>query len=223
MSTIEGLHATDLRRVRHLFGAHHGYGGVGGASTYCFGWFENSEPVAAFVWQPPPPGSAESVCPEAPYGVLSLSRMVAVPKESRVLQRISVPLKAQMRDLIDRGRWPVLVTYSDEGEGHNGWVYQCSRWHRTIRSVVPFHVNAAGVRVSRYNAGKKRSRDIQRGGTTTIQRWEHRACPAGKTAEWIATHGWRRVLTGGVWNSGNPAATWVKSDGEVPQLDLFGV
>lgn len=222
MVTIEGLHAIQLSKVRHLFGAHHVYKGASGASTYCFAWMEKNEPVAAFVWQPPPPGAADSVCPEAPYGVLSLSRMVALPHAERALKHISKPLKTQMRRLIDRGRWPVLVTYSDEGAGHTGHVYKCSGWQPTHRAEVPFHVNADGVRVSRYNSGKKRTEGLILGGSTTIQRWEHRVCPAGETAAWIEAHGWRRVLTGGTWNSGNPAATWVKVDeSESPQLGLF--
>jgi len=76
--------------------------------------------VAAYAWQPPPPGASRAVCPEAPEGVLALSRMVAVPRDERRLQHVSTPLRRQMRVLIDRGRWPVLVTYSDEGQGHTG-------------------------------------------------------------------------------------------------------
>lgn len=33
---------------------------------------------------------------------------------------VSKPLRRQMRVEIDRGRWPVLITYSDEGQGHTG-------------------------------------------------------------------------------------------------------
>lgn len=30
--------------------------------------------------------------------------------------------------LIDRDRWPILVTYADEGQGHTGAIYEASGW-----------------------------------------------------------------------------------------------
>lgn len=115
-----------LETVRHLFLEH--YRSVGQVFVLAYAVIEDGAPVAAFVWQPPAPGAARSVCPEAPYGVLALSRMVALPRDERRLRHISKPLRAQMRRLIDRGRWPVLVTYSDEGQGHTGYVV--SVWKR---------------------------------------------------------------------------------------------
>ena len=72
----------DLRRctiseVRQLCSIYHPYKSANRTATYCFGVYENDKIVAAYAWQPPPPGAAKSVCPEAPQGVLSLSRMVA--------------------------------------------------------------------------------------------------------------------------------------------------
>lgn len=111
--------------VAALCAAHHGYGGAGHAVTYAWGVVEGGRVIAAYAWQPPPPGAARAVCPEAPTGVLALSRMVAVPRDERRLRHVSTPLRRQMRVLIDRGRWPVLVTYSDEGQGHTGHDYRC--------------------------------------------------------------------------------------------------
>jgi hypothetical protein len=92
------LRACDLPVVRALCVAHHGYASAGNNATYAFAVYENDRPVAAFVWQPPPPGAARSVCPESPGGVLALSRMVAVPHEQRRLAHISKPLRRNERE-----------------------------------------------------------------------------------------------------------------------------
>lgn len=208
------LEAIPLRWVVALCEQFHGYGGAGGFSTYCWGVIEENSVVAAYSWQPPPPGAARAVCPEAPHSVLSLSRMVAVPKDKRQLNHISKPLRRQMRSLIDRTRWPVLITYSDEGQGHSGHVYKCSGWFPTARRVRPVFVDSVGRRASSYSNGRHGSRCLRREGTTTIQRWEHWACKPGQAGNWMTGHGWMRVpVPGRLWKSGNPAFTYEKRGG----------
>lgn len=199
--------------VRTLCVAHHGYASAGDVAVYAWAVIEPSGPVAAFAWQPPPPGAAVSVCREAPPGVLALSRMVAVPREERALRHISKPLRVQMRRLIDRTRWPVLVTYSDEGQGHTGHVYKCSGWEKTSRKRVPVMTTKSGARASRYSNGRTGGRALVHAGFTWVQRWEHWACARGEAAEWMAAHGWRRVPTGRVYRSGAPAFRWEQSLG----------
>lgn len=138
--------------------------------------------------------------------------MVAVPRDERALNHISKPLRRQMRALIDRTRWPVLVTYSDEGQGHTGHVYLCSGWEKTSRATRPYFEDAAGRRCSSYSNGVHGRRELIRAGTTTIQRWEHWACPRGEALRWMTDHGWRLVeVPGKTWRSGSPARTWVNS------------
>lgn len=80
---------TPLEAVRSLCEQHHGYQSAGGLATYSFGAYDDAlgflekRLVAGYTWQPPSPGAAKSVCPEAPHAVLALSRMVAVPKGAR--------------------------------------------------------------------------------------------------------------------------------------------
>lgn len=205
------LRVVDLAVVRDLCERFHGYGSAGGVSAYAFAVYEQDRAVAAFAWQPPPPGAAVSLCPEAPGSVLSLSRMVAVEKADRALVHISKPLREQMRKRIDRGRWPVLVTYSDEGQGHTGHVYKCSGWQPTTRKRVAVFEDESGRRCSRYSNGRTGSRDLRAVGHTWIQRWEHRACERGSEASHMAAAGWRREATGRVWRSGSPAFTWVRA------------
>jgi hypothetical protein len=200
-----------LSDVRQLCERYHGYGSAGGAAVYCFGVFEDDKLVAGYAWQPPPPGAARAVCPEAPQGVLALSRMVAVPKKDRRLNHISKPLRRQMRNLIDRSRWPVLLTYSDEGQGHTGHVYKCSGWQATSKARLPFYFDEKGKRASSYSNGRHGSRALRLGGHTIIQRWENWACARGAAADAMAIGGWRRVAVPGKrWRSGTQAYTYKK-------------
>lgn len=194
--------------VEKLCRKFHGYSGAGGLAAYAFAVFEDGKPVAAFAWQPPAPGAARAVCPEFPQGVLALSRMVAVPKSERSLRHISRPLRLQMKRLIDRGRWPVLITYHDEGQGHTGHVYKCSGWQKTARSTArTFTVR--GRRVSSYNGGKSVARG--RAGKTTLQRWEHWICDRGDALKHARRSGLRRIaIKGKVWKSGSQAYRWTR-------------
>lgn len=196
----------------------HGYHGAGKVAVYAFGVYEDGAIVAAYAWQPPPLGSAKNVCPDAPYGVLALSRMVAVPRAQRRLNHVSKPLRYQMRGLIDRTRWPVLVTYSDEGEGHTGYVYKCSGWQKRGASERPWYT-CNGERVSSYRDGHDDLTGLEKGGMTTIQRWEHWIDPDPKA--WMEVHGWRRVAVPGKrWRSGAQAYTWERHQ-PTAQCEMF--
>jgi hypothetical protein len=196
-----------LSQVKHLFEEHHPYKGVGAIPTYVFAVFENDLPVAAFTWQPATPGTAKSVCPKAPHCVLALSRMVAVPKTERKLKHVSKPLMIQMKQLIDRTRWPVLVTYSDEGLGHTGYVYKCSGWKPTARTRTSTF-EKEGVRVSKYVGGRQTK--IKASGTKFLQRWEHWRCAPDEVATWLEKNGWEHVPVNRKWASGRQAFKWIK-------------
>lgn len=199
------LRKCSIAEVSPLFARYHGYGGVGGSATYCYGLFESKKLVAAFIWQPPAFGAAKSVCPDAPWAVLSLSRMVAVPRDERTCQKLSLVLRDQF-NLIDRTRWPALITYSDEGEGHNGWVYRCARMKRTSRKRVKFYTDASGVRRSSLRNGKSNTSDLDFGGHTHINRWEHWVCRRDQVLQHVHGSGWMRVpVPGKKWVSGKQA------------------
>lgn len=200
-----------LKDVKPLILAHHGYKSVGASATYCFGVIEKDQVVAAYVWQPPPCGAAKAVCPECPSGVLSLSRMVAVPRDQRLLNHVSKPLRRQMKLLIDRTRWPVLLTYSDEGQGHTGHVYKCSGWESTLKSKRPVFEDDEGHRRSSYSNGRHDTSKLIRRGFTTVQRWEHWICDRGSALNYMVSKGWLRVpVQGKTWKSGSQAYTWIK-------------
>lgn len=58
-------------------------------------------------------------------GPLMLTRLVVDP--SVPTNGASFLLGRSMR-LIDRERWPVLVTYADTGQGHTGAIYKATNW-----------------------------------------------------------------------------------------------
>jgi hypothetical protein len=199
------LRAVPLSAVRGLFERFHVYRSVGRIAAYVFAVIEDDQPVAAFTWQPPPPNAARTVCAALPVGVLALSRMVAVPHDERHLRHISKPLRRQMRALIDRTRWPVLVTYSDESVGHTGYVYKCSGWRATARNrAITLTIDER--RVSRYSDGKAARHEGALAGEAWIQRWEHHAADDPKAL--FEAH-WERVaIPGKRWRSGAQAFTY---------------
>ena len=214
------IKSVSVKQVRALFAANHGYKSIGGSFTYLFGVIEHGQIVAAYAWQPPPAGCAKSVLPHAPYGVLSLSRMVAVPKTDRELRHVSKPLRHQMKHLIDRGRWPALVTFSDEGLGHTGHVYMCSGWKKTSRTLRPQFTDNNGRRKSSYSNGKY-IKGLKSIGRNYIQRWEHHAVNPEHALDWITTHGWtREPIPGKVWASGNQAHRIVKTEKQIQLFDM---
>ena len=161
---------------------------------------------AAYLWNPPHHGCAKAVCPSAPHGVLALSRMVATPRDERKLNHVSKPLRRQLRVLIDRSRWPVLVTFSDEGLGHTGYVYKCSGWHPTARGTTRVYLDAEGNRVSRWADGKRANLQATHSRNSPTQRWEHHATDADDVAGWMQERGWfREPIPGKVWRSGRQA------------------
>lgn len=204
------IRSVSLAEVAPLFEKFHAYKGVSSVSVYCFGVFEQDVLVAAFTWQPPAPGAAKHVCPEYPAAVLALNRMVAVPKENRQLKHISKPLLVQMKELVDRTRWPVLITYSDEGLGHTGHVYKCSGWTKTHRVLAQQYVNKEGVRTSKYTGGRTVTGGLSTIGSHYIQRWEHWACARGAVEAHVLSAWERQHIPGKYWRSGQPAFRFVR-------------
>lgn len=201
---------TTIDEVSDLFARFHAYKSTGGVAVYAFAVVEDQRPIAAFLWQPPPPGAARSVCPSLPHGVLALSRMVAVPREERRLRHISKPLRHQMLRLMDRTRWPALVTFSDESVGHTGHVYMCSGWQKTSRRRTQTLTTLDGRRVSRYSDGKAANHVDVTHGMAWIQRWEQWACEPANVVEYFHRHWDRVAIPGKTWRSGAQAYTYAR-------------
>lgn len=96
-------------------------------ATYCHGLYVAGlmgELVGAAIWLPPTKGAARTVN-EHWQGVLSLSRLVVAPWLPT--NAASFLLGRSMR-LLDRDRWPTLVTYADTKQGHTGAIYKATNW-----------------------------------------------------------------------------------------------
>lgn len=76
-------------------------------------------------WIPPTKSAALATYPENWQGVLMLSRLVTIPEAPA---NSCSYLIGQSRRLIDRERWPCLVTYADEWQGHKGGIYLATNW-----------------------------------------------------------------------------------------------
>jgi hypothetical protein len=129
----------DLGSALWLVEAYHYAGGAANTATYLHGLFAQGQPwvcLGAAWWIPPTKHAAIASFPENWQGVLSLSRLVihpAVPKNGASF------LLGRSMAMIDRERWPCLVTYADEWRGHTGGIYRATNWEyvgRTERNSV---------------------------------------------------------------------------------------
>jgi hypothetical protein len=103
---------------------------AGGSNTavYVHGLFELARPASirgVAWWIPPTRSAAEATYHVDWEGVLALSRMVI---EASVPKNAATFLLARSMRLIDRLRWPCLVTYADEWQGHTGTIYRACNW-----------------------------------------------------------------------------------------------
>jgi hypothetical protein len=108
---------------------HYAKGGPN-TSTYRHGLFKRGaswwcDPHGGSLWLPPTRRAAESVAGENWEGVLCLSRLVVSPDAPP--NAASFLLGRSMK-MINRRRWPVLLTYADLAHGHTGAIYKATNW-----------------------------------------------------------------------------------------------
>jgi hypothetical protein len=150
-----------LEIAQRLVELYHYAGGGSNTATYCHGlfrvgefWNYNCKGVA--WWIPPTKSAALATYPENWKGVLSLSRLVIVPDVPK--NAASYLLGASMR-MIDRERWPCLVTYADEWQGHNGTIYKATNWQYMGLTAPEATFVKAGRMVARKAGPHTRTRE----------------------------------------------------------------
>lgn len=125
-------HATAVRFLRDT----HYAGGASNTSTYRHGLYRAgllvSDVAGVALWIPPTRTAAESIDHDRWGGVLALSRLAVA--EDVPTNGASFLLGRSMR-LIDRRRWPILLTYADTAHGHTGAIYRATNW--TCLGPVP--------------------------------------------------------------------------------------
>jgi hypothetical protein len=121
---------------QRLTECYHYAAGGSNTATYMHGlfrvgelWNWNCKGVA--WWIPPTKSAALATYPQNWEGVLSLSRLVILPG---VPKNAATFLLSRSMKLIDRGRWPCLVTYADEWQGHTGRIYRAANWQYAGRT-----------------------------------------------------------------------------------------
>lgn len=119
-----------LEAGRAMVRALHYSHGSSNTRVYCHGLFPRdafweSQRVGVALWLPPTKTAARSFSKDNWQGVLALSRLVIedrIPKNAE-----SFLIRHSMR-LIDRDRWPVLITYADTWQAHDGTIYKAAGW-----------------------------------------------------------------------------------------------
>lgn len=108
------------------------------------------------LWLPPTKAAAVSVNPDNWQGVLALSRLCIAP--GMPTNSASFLLGASMR-LIDRSKWPTLLTYADTREGHTGAIYRATNWTclGEVRGSDAWAHALTGERRGRKRGGRNRS------------------------------------------------------------------
>lgn len=132
----------------------------GGSNTavYCHGLFPRGEfwdeKCVGVAWWLPPTKTAAQSFDKNWIGVLALSRLVVSPDVPNNAE--SFLIRHAMK-LIDRNRWPVLVTYADSWRGHKGTIYRAAGWKECGQSKPERRYVLNGRMISRKAGPKTRT------------------------------------------------------------------
>lgn len=142
--------------AERLIADHHYARGTSNTSTYLHGlypvgWLWYVDCVGVAWWLPPTKSAAQAWAGKAWEGVLSLSRLVMQPEVPT--NACSFLLSKSVR-MIDRKRWPVLVTYADSWRGHKGTIYRAAGWEY-CGETKPQAVYTINGRMTSRKAGPK--------------------------------------------------------------------
>lgn len=142
-----------------LVAAEHYARGASNTATYLHGlypagWHWYSQCVGVAWWIPPTRTAAEALAGDDWRGVLSLSRLAIEPGVPT--NACSFLLSKSVR-LIDRRRWPVLVTYADSWRGHTGAIYRACGWAYDGETKPEAVYTLRGRMVARKAGGRTRT------------------------------------------------------------------
>ena len=115
---------------RDLIEAEHYARGASNTATFLHGlfprdWLWFSDCLGVAWWIPPTKSAARAIAGNRWEGVLSLSRLAVAPG---VPKNACSFLLSKSVLMIDRHRWPFLVTYADDWRGHSGTIYRAAGW-----------------------------------------------------------------------------------------------
>lgn len=150
----------EISTARRLVERYHYAKGASNTATVLHGLFRKGaiweeDCVGVAWWIPPTKSAAQATYPARWQGVLALSRLVIAPEVPR--NACTFLLSRSVR-LIDRSKWPALVTYADEWRGHTGAIYRAANWTEVAPTAPEATFVLAGRMVSRKAGGHTRTR-----------------------------------------------------------------
>lgn len=124
------VRTVSLRTVIELVERYHYAAGGSNTAVYRHGLFRvgdifEGQCVGVSWWIAPTKTACEATFPSNWRGVLALSRLAIKPDVPRNAASFLI---ARSMALIDRARWPCLVTYADTWRGHSGAIYKATGW-----------------------------------------------------------------------------------------------
>lgn len=136
LRTLEA-HLIPHQQAHAFITQHHYARSAANTSVYAIGLFSpapnNDFLLGAQLWMPTTPTVARSLAaryapdlPNPPAQVLALSRLALIPQlPTNTASRF---LALARTTIIDRTRWPILVTWADTNQGHQGTIYRADNW-----------------------------------------------------------------------------------------------
>lgn len=121
---VDGLPMSEGARIVR---EHHYSKSCANTSVACHGLYHRDDfmtPKGVAMWMPPTPNAGRSVSSDW-RSVLCLSRFVILPD---VPTNGASFLLGRSMQLLDRDRWPTLLTYADTRHGHTGAIYRATNW-----------------------------------------------------------------------------------------------
>ncbi len=149
-----------LATCQELCRQYHYAKGGSNTATFRHGLFHNGNPQClGIAWWIPPTKSAAIANFGADHWqqVISLSRLVLAPD---LPTNAATFLLGQSEKLIRRdGRYPFLLTYADEWQGHKGQIYRAANWdYRGKTAPEALFLDPTGRMVARKAGPKTRTR-----------------------------------------------------------------
>lgn len=142
-----------------LVSAHHYAAGMSNTCIETHGLYRvgGTRLYGIAMWLPPTRKAAETVDRENWRGVAALSRLCVIPEAPP--NAASFLLAASMR-LLDRERWPTLLTYADTRHGHTGAIYRATNWEciGVVKGADNWRHPATGEQRGRKTTGRSRTR-----------------------------------------------------------------
>lgn len=141
----------DIKQARELIEREHYAKGASNTAVAIHGLFDCIGDLCGVAWWIPPTKAAAQATYHDWRKVLSLSRLAIVPGVPKNACSFLIARSAKM---IDKEKWPCLVTYADEWRGHSGGIYKAANW-KEVGKTKPQACWTINGRMTAKKAGPK--------------------------------------------------------------------